>query len=520
MSFNNLDVLPRNLEQFFGLEVLDVSYNNIQFLPQNVIFPLSLRHLILSFNNISNWIDINPNTLLESAENLDTLNLAGNPLGVVHGNDDRNFILSKSLKTLDVTDCNISKITGPSMWLDGIPNLEHLILRANPLHTLPDMFAYKLLTMDVSACKITTLRPIVFTYMPMLNFVNFSANHRLSLITRNEEYIGSLSLRQIDLSKCNMNLIELKGFPNITSVNLHGNLITELADDSFENNPLIENLDLSSNSISRISDISFNRMRRLRNVDLSLNTIRKIEPDTFANNQQLTSINLSRNFIDRFRHFSSKSLTFLNLSRCEITKIDENAIQDLPELIELDLSYNWFSELPGQLCSPFLQILNLNRCRLSNIENKTFSMLPELSRLNLAGNRLTTVLRKEYFANNSYLNEISLGDNPWRCECDKNSYDFYSYVTEHPSRLKDLSQFQCFFPGEPRGISWDAACEWNPTNRRLSVGEKVWTMTMAILIILAVLYALIFGVKFWSNHHKEMREERQRQENQETSREL
>lgn len=74
--------------------------------------------------------------------------------------------------------------------------------------------------------------------------------------------------------------------------------------------------------------------------------------------------------------------------------------------------------------------------RLSSIENRTFSTFPELSRLNLAGNRLTTTFRKEYFANNQYLNEIWLGDNPWRCECDKKSSEFYQYLTDRPPRVK------------------------------------------------------------------------------------
>lgn len=362
VSYNDLTKFPPRLLNFFALEILDVSHNRIDFVSHDVILPNNLRHLILSYNNISNWISLSPNSFLESAPNLETLSLAGNPLGAFTDNDDRFLLISSSLKKLDLSDCQIQKISG-SLMLSGLLNLGHLSLNSNPLKTLPALQADKLVHLDVSECKLVMLRSTIFSQMPVINFVNFSGNHRLSLIHENEEYVESVSLRQIDLSKCNMNAIDLKGFPNLTSVNLNGNLITEIFRDTFRNNILIENLDLSSNSIGRISVMAFQWLKRLRTVDLSLNMIQEIEAETFEQNHQLTTINLSRNFFHRFRKFKSQSLTFLNMSRCEITKIDDNALEDLLELIELDLSYNWFSELPNKFEAPFLQILDLSRCR-------------------------------------------------------------------------------------------------------------------------------------------------------------
>lgn len=344
------------------METLDLSHNQIESIPNDIKYPVNLRHLILSYNNISNWLNINPNNILQSAINLHTLNLAGNPLRSFSGNDERLLLISNSLQTLDLSNCQILKINGP-LVLSGLLNLEHLILKENPLHTLPDLKANRLLSLDISACKLTTLRRTVFLHMPILTYVNLSQNHRLSLYHSNDEYVESLSLRRIDLSKCNMNSVELKGFPNLTTVILNGNLITQLNVETFENNILIENLDLSYNAINHISVMAFQLLKCLRNLDISFNMIRQIEADTFKDNQQLTSINLSRNYIERLRRIKSNSLTYLNMSWCEIVKIDDDAFNDLPELIEMDLSNNLFSEIPSQLNSRLLQILDLSRCR-------------------------------------------------------------------------------------------------------------------------------------------------------------
>lgn len=363
VTFNALQRFPQYLDEFDSLEILDLSHNQIEFLSSDVVLPKSLITLTLSYNNISNWLSITSNLVLEAAPNLETLNLAGNPIGAFNGgSDEKTRLISNSLKTLDLSNCQINRIIGSRMF-SGLVSLEHLNLKSNPLHTLPDLYAGKLLSLDLSACTLTTLRRTFFSQMPSLTSVNFSENHRLSLIHRNGEFVESVSLREIDLSKCNMDAVELDGFPNITTVNLNGNLITVLHDETFQNNILIENLDLSSNAISQISSMAFQPLRRLRNIDLSLNMIRHIDRDTFNFNQQLMSINLSRNYIDRFWHFVSASLAYLNMSRCEITKIDGDALKDLPELIELDLSYNWFNEFPTTLRSPLLQILDLSKCR-------------------------------------------------------------------------------------------------------------------------------------------------------------
>lgn len=363
LSHNYFKEYPPALGSFTAMETLDFSNNELASIPETASLPPNLRHLYLANNNITNWMDINPSKLLVSAANLHTLSLAGNSLHSLTSNDERLLLISGSLRLLDLTECNITRISG-RLTVSGLLNLEHLLLTANPLRTVPQLKADKLLSLDLSACQISHLHPDVFALMPMLTYVNLSHNSRLSLQQRDKsEFVHSAALRRIDLTQCNMDAVELMGFPNLTTAILKNNLITQLTWESFENNENLENIDLSFNSITHITSSAFRRMTHLKNVDFSFNMIRKIEADTFRENNYLTSINLSRNYIDRFRRMAAISLTYLNMSWCEILNIDLDAFNDMPELIELDLSHNLIKEFPATLHSTTLQILDLSNCK-------------------------------------------------------------------------------------------------------------------------------------------------------------
>lgn len=306
VSYNGLTKFPSKFFNFFALDTLDLSHNNFEFIPQNVTLPANLRYLDLSQNNIRNWMKLNPNALLRAAPNLETLILAGNPLDAYIGDDERLLLVSNSLKKLDLSDCQIGKITDTSM-LSGLVNLDQLVLRSNPLYNLPDFIAEKLTSLDVSDCRLLSLQRTVFSQMPQLNFVNFSGNHYISLVEQNGRFVESKSLQVIDLSRCNMTSVELNGFTNLTNAILKENRITELTDNSFQNNDSIEKLDLSFNEIFRISAAAFYWMERLRTLDLSSNRIRTIESETFARNYELRHIDVSRNAIERFQRFEKYS---------------------------------------------------------------------------------------------------------------------------------------------------------------------------------------------------------------------
>ena len=400
----------------------------------------SLKVLTLNLNNITAWKDIAPNELLVNTV-ITSLHLSGNPLTSFSSTDMSLILISPTLRQLDLSNCRITKVNGGEV-LQGLTKLESLILSGNPMRYVSNMASDTLQRLDLSNCRLTGLPGDFLVHLPALSSLNLARNHRLSLFRAPTEYVTSETLRTIDLSYCNMESVELAGFPALTSADLHGNLIKELTRDSFANNEQLQTLQLSSNTISQMHPETFTHLRQLKELDLSYNVITKVDREMFQANDKLTTINLSRNYVGRFSRIVSPSLIKLNMSSCEIVSIDTDALVGLPSLVELDLSQNLIAHFPDGLASDNLQLLDLRLCRLSSLRNTTFLHFPELSRLRLSGNRFTTIFRRDFFDSNPYLNEIWLGDNPWRCDCrSQEVLQFFRFISESPAKVRFIEAF-------------------------------------------------------------------------------
>lgn len=438
LSNNQLTEFPSQLSEFQTLESLDLTGNQISSIPARALSQFqNLKTLTLNKNNITNWQDIHPNELLTDTV-ISGLHLSGNPLSSFSATDQSFILISPTLRFLDISHCRITKVNGGVGVLQGLTKLEYLDLSGNPLRYVSNMMSSTLLGLNLANCQLTGLPGDFLSGLTSLMSLNLSRNHRLSLYRSPEEFVKSESLTKIDLSYCNMDQVELHGFPRLKTGLLNGNLIKELTYESFAGNEHIQTLHLSSNTIAQIHAETFSQMQQLRELDLSYNMLTRVDRETFKDNDKLTAINLSRNYIGRFSRIVSESLISLNMSSCEIASIDGDALVGLPSLIELDLSQNLIWAIPDALASDNLQLLDLRMCRISSIRNGTFVGFPELSRLRLSGNRFTTHFRREFFDQNPYLNEIWLGDNPWLCDCRNEEFlQFFNFITDGPSKARD-----------------------------------------------------------------------------------
>ena len=499
LSFNDFHYIPSNLSIFTRLKWLNLANNKIFALHRTSLENLKeLNYLDLSHNNIQSWADIDSEALIPLI-NLNKLILSHNAL--------RGFpdiigatLKSDSLRELYLINCSVTDIT--SDIIEGFRNLTLLDLSQNNVVALNAQIkssTLKSLTISNSSLEVIHAS---FLDLPKLIYLDISKNAKLEI------FVGESNLEQLDASECDLDVIPKGNFPRLKSVILRGNHLRHLPPNAFESMNNIEQIDLSHNAITNIDVKAFLNTKKLQYVDLSYNTISALNSDTFNSNFKLQKLRLSRNYLRELINLNSESLTHLDLSMCEISRINRHSLSDLPLLKVLDLSQNSFSYIPDDFEAENLNILDMNSCRVVDLNNQTFSRMPKLQKLNLRSNRLTSGMHRSFFHN---MTTVYLGDNSWRCECsDEEFRDLHDWLISDEVN-SDYHDLICQSPENVEGYPWRHACaeQWNLISGR---EDRAWMYSLLLILALVILFCLILSVKR-AIRLREARDEEQRRQN-------
>ncbi len=128
-SWRTLQTIPRELERFPNLEMLNLSHNSISEMPKGFKFPASLLRLNLSHNKFKRLP-----TGLENHPRLYHLDLSNNEI-----ESDSGARLPRSLRVLDLSN---NKLKTLSEYLVRNPYLDTIYARNNQIELLPDRLYY------------------------------------------------------------------------------------------------------------------------------------------------------------------------------------------------------------------------------------------------------------------------------------------------------------------------------------------------------------------------------------------
>ncbi|KAK0079414.1 hypothetical protein PV325_001288 [Microctonus aethiopoides] len=145
----------------------------------------------------------------------------------------------------------------------------------------------------------------------------------------------------------------------------------------------------------------------------------------------------SHSFIGR------KNLEVLYANNSNIIAIHNHTFSGLKRLIVLHLENNNIARLNGAEFMPVenLKELYLQNNLLSYIDNSTFHTLRHLEVLKLDNNRLGTFALWQ-LAQNPYLVDISISNNPWSCEC---TYldQVRDWMSKNHAKIMDWRRVEC-----------------------------------------------------------------------------
>jgi hypothetical protein len=170
---------------------------------------------------------------------------------------------------------------------------------------------------------------------------------------------------------------------NVIVLDLSNNNITTIERNDFSKVKKVKNSNLSYNNIRKIHDGSFEHLGDLEEVDLSYNSIIYLPPNLFSGNNNLTKVYLMKNWLQvtvyapKAGHILERiSLTYLDISFCNITSVSRESFSGLPNLQTLKMSGNSLKQLDFGLTKLLknLKEMHIEFCNPSTFE-KVFSHL-------------------------------------------------------------------------------------------------------------------------------------------------
>lgn len=314
LAGNNLNVLEDDaLGGLPELAKLDLSNNELVALPPGLLKSSgSLRELYLQNNSLS---ALAPGIFGE-LESLLLLNLSRNDLSNDWLNADT-FTPLTQLRALDLSHNQLSKLD-PNLF-EGMVNLKIIQLQNNRIFSIAaNTFSHHehLQILSLSHNQLETLHPKSIVHLPLLNLLSLDHNQLRSL-HRNF----------------------LKNCTTLQDLALNNNFLREVPK-CLRSLPLIRTLDLAGNGITHVKNESFAGLGNLYGLRLADNGLRHIQSRAFAPLSQLHVLNLAHNALDK----STLPQDVLNpLTELRVLRLDSNGLEDLDGLLTAQAELVWLN---------------------------------------------------------------------------------------------------------------------------------------------------------------------------------
>ena len=400
LSHNKIVQLPPKLP---GLRAISLAYNGYRVIPKQVELSIMNYTDLINLDLSNNFLSVVPKAFI-SHPSLNELNLFGNSfvkldfssLPIVYLNVGRNKLqhitnLNPKTEILSAELNMITELPPPS------PTLTRLFLSMNRITSLTDTVTFDNLTiLDLSRNQISSMPPSLKEIFPNLVVLDISYN----LI----EKVPSLPSKIYEISINNnkiSNLPKLNTYLHLSIIDCSYNNIRKVSalprkiQTFIADNNKISSMDecetkkLSKFSINqnKLTSLPSHMGNKLKKYVIRGNLIQNIKLDVF--HHKLAHIDLSDNQIEELPKglFLSSCLKTLILAHNKIVALPDGIEESI--LLDLNLSYNPLKSFPSVLPKN-LERLIISHCSLGMLP-KSIEQLEELVELDISNNYISNL---------------------------------------------------------------------------------------------------------------------------------
>lgn len=268
---------------------------------------------------------------------------------------------------------------------------------------------------------------------------------------QDETFKTLVSLQHLNLSYNTLNHLEPESFKisdskvgSLEVLDLSYNELTYLTDEVLLELPSLYRLYLNGNKLKKLSDNCFGGLKFLNTLYLQYNDLETLNI-TLVNLKSLTFLDLSYNHLTKITGYETnrlENLEVLNMSHNEIETIDGNCFIQSFKLRKIDLGFNVVkSKIDKHMFSSNveLEFLYLYKNRISFIEGDSFKY-NNLTYLDLGKNNITGEIMYNTFAGLKFITKLDLAQQNINILKNKSFVEMTSLVHLNLSRnhIKDI----------------------------------------------------------------------------------
>lgn len=280
-------------------------------------------------------------------------------------------------------------------WYEGLVDLERLSFKNNFLRTLdPHTFrgSYKLHDIDLSFNQ----------FLKLDNSGLFKKNPNIKTLKLNNNMISELKMKVISV----LPLLEHFEVQNNRLMKVTGGIMSKATN--------LVYADFSNNHIAKVATKAFNENIHLKELKLNNNRLVTINKKLFSQQSNLLQLDLSNNRINTMNKDSMrglKSVKRIDISHNELNTLTENQFKGLKELVEINLDHNNIQKVPPSVFTNCdnLKFVFIRYNKINSLDANTFQFNPLLRVAFFANNDMEDI--EEGLLNDKPLKRLDIGGN-------------------------------------------------------------------------------------------------------------